>query len=179
MVQISEFSQNPYGMTLNFGGAYKSFSFSAQLGASWGAYGFVPGTVQKSAANMEYYNIPSFWKDMYVYEDVLDATGKVIASANRDGSVPNMRYNSVNAQPSTFWRVNMATISLTQIAVAYEFPKKWINPLGVSSARINVTCQNAMNFLSPNYGDAWDSWGGNYGYYPQLRKFTVGVNVSF
>ena len=179
MVQVSKFSSNPYGLTLNFGAAYKSFSFSAQLGASWGAYDFVPGTVQKSASNMEFYNIPSFWKDMYVYEDVIGADGAVIASANRNGSIPNMRYQSVNAQPSTYWRVNKAEVSLTQIALAYDVPKQWIKHLGMSSARLNVTCQNAINFLSPHFEDVWSSWGGNYGYYPQLRKLTVGVNVSF
>lgn len=179
MVQISKFSSNPYGATLNFGGAYKSFSFSAQLGASWGAYDFVPGTVQKSANSMEYYNIPAFWNDMYVYEDVIGADGSVIASANRNGSVPNMRYTNVNAQTSTYWKVSAATVSLSQIALAYDLPKTWLVPVGISSARLNLTCQNAINFVSPHYGDAWSSWGGNYGYYPQLRKFTVGVNVSF
>ena len=179
MVQISKFSSNPYGMTFNFGGAYKSFSFSGQIGASWGAYTFVPGTVQKSANNMEYYNIPEFWNDMYVYSDVLGADGKVIAPANRNGSIPNMRYSSVNAQQSTFWKVSAAELSLTQLALAYDLPKQWLNPVGISSARINVTCQNAINFITPHYKDAWSSWGGNYGYYPQLRKLTVGVNVSF
>lgn len=179
MVQISKFSSNPYGMTFNFGAAYKSFSFSAQLGASWGSYSMVPGTVRKSFTSMEYYNIPSFWKDIYVYSDVIGADGNVIASANRAGSMPNFRYSKGVTEESTFWRVNNAQVSLTQIALAYEVPKAWVNYVGISSARLNVTCQNAISFLSPNYGEAWSSWGGNYGYYPQLRKFTVGVNVSF
>ena len=90
-----------------------------------------------------------------------------------------MRYTNVNAQTSTYWKVSAATVSLSQIALAYDLPKTWLVPVGISSARLNLTCQNAINFVSPHYGDAWSSWGGNYGYYPQLRKFTVGVNVSF
>lgn len=178
VVQISEFSSNPYGLTLNFGAAWKSLSFSAQLGASWGSYGFVDSRLLKSYQTMEYYNLPRFWKDMFVYEDVIGADGAVIANANTGASIPSIRYGD-NFKESTFWRVNNAEIALSQIAIAYDLPKKWLNPVGVSSARINVTCQNAISFLSPNYGDAWSSWGGSYGRYPELRKVTVGVNVSF
>jgi len=178
-VQLSKFSSNPYGVTLNFGMSYKSFSFSGQIGASWGAYDVVPTMVRKSANDFEYYNVPAFWNDMFVYQDVLDATGQVIAQANPQGTLPNIRYSGVNAQPSTFWRINAAQMSLSHLTIAYELPKKWLTPIGVSSCRFNVTCQNALQFFGPHYKDAWSEWGGSYGYYPNLRKITVGVNVSF
>ncbi len=178
VVQISEFSNNPYSLTLNFGASWKSFSLSAQLGASWGAYDFVDSNLLKSYQTMEYYNIPEFWKDMYVHTDVIGADGNIIAAKNTTSDIPSIRYGD-NFKESTFWRVNKAEVSLTQIALAYDLPKKWVNYVGISSARLNVTCQNAISFLSPNYGDAWSAWGGDYGRYPQLRKVTVGVNVTF
>ena len=54
-----------------------------------------------------------------------------------------------------------------------------VHPLGISSCRFNLTCQNVFNFLNPYPEGAWASWAGSYGYYPNLRKFTLGVNVSF
>ena len=34
------------------------------------------------------------WKDMYVYEDVLDAGGNVVAPMNRSAKYPNLRYSA-------------------------------------------------------------------------------------
>ena len=181
MVQLSKFSSNPYGMTFNFGARWKSLSFSAQLGASWGAYSMVPSTIRKSSNAMtsETGNIPAFWKDMFVYEDVLDAQGNVIAKQNLDATIPNFSYSAINSVESTFWRIDGTTVSLRNVSVAYELPKNWIKKAGISSCRLNLTCQNAINFVSPEYKGAWSSWGGNYGYYPNLRKYSLGLNVSF
>ena len=80
-VKISHRANNPYGLTMNFGASYKNFSFSAQFGASWGAYALMQTNLrQESYSNMEYKNVSAIWKDMYVYEDVLDASGNVTAA---------------------------------------------------------------------------------------------------
>ena len=63
--------------------------------------------------------------------------------------------------------------------VSYALPKEWLKIIGISSCRFNLTCQNVFNFLNPYPEGAWASWAGSYGYYPNLRKFTLGVNVSF
>lgn len=178
-VKISNRSENPYGMTFNFGGSYKSFSIQAQLGASWGAKVMAGTNIRKCASNLEFNNIPSFWKNMYVYEDVLDANGAIIAEKNHDGVYPNLQYDNVNNLVSTFWALDGTTISIRNISLGYTLPKVWLKRVGVESCRLNLTCQNAINFVSPHIEDAWSSWGGNYGYYPNLRKFTLGVNVSF
>ena len=68
-VKISHRANNPYGLTMNFGASYKNFSFSAQFGASWGAYALMQTNLrQESYSNMEYKNVSAIWKDMYVYE---------------------------------------------------------------------------------------------------------------
>ncbi len=54
-----------------------------------------------------------------------------------------------------------------------------MKPLGISSCRLNLTCQNLLSFYNPYDGGVWDTWGGTYGRYPNLRKVTLGVNVSF
>ena len=179
VVQISKFSSNPYSFTLNFGASYKKFSFSAQMGASWGAYMMVPTAIRKSAAGIENYNIPAFWKDMFVYEDVLDANGNIIANKNLNGSLPNFQNSVGVTEESTYWRISAATWSLTHFTVAYELPKNMLSTVGISSCRLNITCQNALNFISPHYRDAWSQWGGSYGRYPNLRKWTIGLNLAF
>lgn len=177
-IKISHRASNPYGGTLNFGFSYKDFSISAQFGASWGAYSLVPTTMRKESYS-EYSNVSAMWKDMFVYEDIYDANNVVTVAQNRNAKYPNIRYSSVNGAPSTFWKVSAATVQLRNMTVAYALPKEWLKIIGISSCRFNLTCQNVFNFLNPYPEGAWASWAGSYGYYPNLRKFTLGVNVSF
>ena len=177
-IKISHRASNPYGGTLNFGFSYKDFSIGAQFGASWGAYSLVPTTMRKESYS-EYSNVSAMWKDMFVYEDIYDANNIVTVAQNRNAKYPNIRYSSVNGAPSTFWKVSAATVQLRNMTVAYALPKEWLKIIGISSCRFNLTCQNVFNFLNPYPEGAWASWAGSYGYYPNLRKFTLGVNVSF
>ena len=177
-IKISHRASNPYGGTLNFGFSYKDFSISAQFGASWGAYSLVPTTMRKESY-YEYSNVSAMWKDMFVYEDIYDANNIVTVAQNRNAKYPNIRYSSVNGAPSTFWKVSAATVQLRNMTVAYALPKEWLKIICISSCRFNLTCQNVFNFLNPYPEGAWASWAGSYGYYPNLRKFTLGVNVSF
>lgn len=178
-VRLSEYTSNPYGCTLNFGISYKSFSLQAQLGASWGAKAMVGNDFRQAANNYEYENMPSSFSDMFNYEAIYDASGNITVPTNIDAYMPNMRYSNVNAAASSFWLIDATAITLRNITVAYTFPKKWVNYIGVSNVRLNLTVQNAINFFN-NYPDkSWASWAGSYGRYPNLRKFTMGINVSF
>ena len=155
-VKISHRANNPYGLTMNFGASYKNFSFSAQFGASWGAYALMQTNLrQESYSNMEYKNVSAIWKDMYIYEDVLDASGNVTAAMNRNAKYPNLKYSATNGQASTFWKVSAANIRLRNLTVAYSLPKEWMKPLGISSCRLNLTCQNLLSFYNPYDGGVW------------------------
>ena len=177
-VRISEHSSCPYGFTLNFGGSWKSLTLSAQLAASWGAKAMIQTNFRQAATNYEYENMPSSFADMFNYKDIYDAQGNITVPRNLEASMPNMRY-SLNNLASTFWMVNAANVALRNITVAYALPKAWTNKIGLSSVRLNLTVQNAINFYNPYPDKAWASYGGTYTRYPNLRKYTLGVNVSF
>lgn len=93
--------------------------------------------------------------------------------------MPNMRYAEVNQLASTFWMVNAASVSLRNITLAWTLPKMWINKIGLSNVRLNFTVQNAINFYNPYPDKSWASYGGTYTRYPNLRKYTMGINISF
>ncbi len=177
-VRLSEYSSNPYGMTINFGGSYKSFSLTAQIGASWGAKAIIQTDFRQAASNYEYENMPSSFSDMFNYQDIYDANGNITVPRNIYASMPNMRYG-LNEYASTFWMVDATTVTLRNISVAWTLPKAWVNKVGISNARLNLTVQNALNFYNPYPDKSWASWGGTYTRYPNLRKITLGVNVSF
>lgn len=188
LVQISKRSSNPYGFTVNLGGEYKGFSFSAQINANWGSYSFIPKSarsIHNSISNssdytaMNYTNLPSYWADnMFIYSDVYDGNGNVVANANRDAIYPNLRYN-INAENSTFWRVSGARVTLRNITLAYALPKALIQKVGLSSCRFNLTGQNLLSLYNPYPDNFMDPLSGTYGNYPNLRRFSLGVNASF
>ena len=174
---------NPYGMTLNLHADWKGISLTAQLGASWGGYTTLPAAAigVASGANIEYYNMPSFWNpdNMYAYQDVYDGSGNIVVKANREAHYPNLAYQSVNAVASNFWRVSAASVRLSRLTLAYQLPKEWFKSIGIKNVRINVTGQNLINFYNPYPEKFTSPMAGTYGAYPTLRKWDIGLNVSF
>ena len=178
-VRISN-HDNDYGFTTNFGCEWKGFSLSGQLSASWGGYTTLNTAMLKPGNGIEMTNMPSFWNpdNMFVYQDIYDGQGNLVMPANREAKYPNLAYSSVNAIASTFWRVSAARVRLNRITLAYRIPSEWTKKLGIQSARINITGQNLIDFYNPNPDNFMSTWS-NYGSYPTLRKWTVGLNLSF
>ncbi|MDD7692400.1 MAG: TonB-dependent receptor [Prevotella sp.] len=179
-VQLSH-RNNPYGFTVNMSAEWKGLSINAQMNASWGGYSFLPGYALKPAYGMEATNMPSFWNpdDMFVYQDIYDAEGNLLMKENRNGSLPNLAYASVNSSTSNFWRISGTRVTLNRLTIAYKIPTAWVKFLGIQSARINVTGQNLLSLYNPYPDNFIDPLSSNYGSYPKLRKWTIGVNLSF
>ena len=174
---------NPYSVTVNLGAEWKGLSLTAQLSAQWGGYRFIDSQALKSGSgvgDLEFTNMPSFWNvdNMYSYQDVYDAQGNLVVAENRDGWLPNLQYQSVNAIESSFWRVSDTRIRLSRLTLAYTIPTNWVKKIGLQGARINFTGQNLLSFCNP-YPDNFMDPMCSYGSYPTLRKFTVGVNLTF
>ena len=180
-VQISTRSSNPWGFTTNFSVEWKSLSVTGQISASWGSYSTIPSAALKPGDGLDYTNMPSFWNpdDMYSYQDVRDASGNVVVNANRDAKYPNLAYSSINATTSTFWRISNTDVRLNRLTLAYSLPKGWVKKMGVDGIRINVTGQNIISFYNPYPDHFTDKMAGGYGTYPNLRKWTFGLSLSF
>ena len=84
----------------------------------------------------------------------------------------------VNSNTSTFWRVSGTRVTLNRLTLAYSLPKKWTSAIGISNVRVNVTGQNLLSLYNPYPNKFIDPMMG-YGAYPTLRKFTIGLNVTF
>lgn len=174
---------NPYSFTLNLGADWKGLSLTAQINAQWGGYQVLDGTMLKSGSgvgDLEFTNMPVFWNvdNMYSYQDVYDAQGNLVVAANRNGSLPNLQYQSVNSIASSFWRISSTRVTLNRLTLAYTIPQNWVKKIGLQNIRINVTGQNLLSFYNPfpdNFIDPMCSFDA----YPTLRKFTVGVNLTF
>ena len=174
---------NPYGFTINAGGEWKGLSLSLQFSASWGGYAILPAQAigVASGSNVEFYNLPSFWNpdNVFVYEDIYDGSGNLVMKANRDAHYPNLNYQSINSVGSSFWRVSAARVTLNRLTLAYAIPSTFIKKIGIQSARVNITGQNLINFYNPYPDNFTNPMAGTYGAYPNLRKWTIGINLGF
>ena len=171
---------NPYGLTANLSAEWKGISLNAQISASWGGYSFVPNQAIQTD-DIEVFNMPSFWNpdNVYSYQNIYDVNGNLLIAENRDAGMPNPVYSDVNARQSSFWRVSGTRVSLRRLTLAYSLPKKWLTPIGISSVRVNVTGTNLLSFYNPYPDKFMDPLAGSYGNYPNLRNWTIGLNVNF
>ena len=174
---------NPYGFTVNAHADWKGISLTAQFGASWGGYTTLPSAAigVASGSNIEFYNMPSFWNpdNMYAYQDVYDGSGNLVVKQNRDATYPNLQYQSVNSVASSFWRISAASVRLSRLTLAYTFPNAWFKSIGVKNVRLNITGQNLINFYNPYPEKFTSPMAGTYGAYPTLRRWDIGINLSF
>ena len=171
---------NPYGVTMNLGADWKGLSLTAQINAQWGGYDVIDNSALKPGDGLEYTNMPSFWNvnDMFSYQNIYDSSGNLVVAENRNGSLPNLAYSSVNSIASSFWRISSTRVQLSRLTLAYTIPSSFVKKLGIQSARVNITGQNILSFYNP-YPDNFIDPMCSYGSYPTLRKFTVGVNLTF
>lgn len=171
---------NPYGVTMNLGADWKGLSLTAQINAQWGGYDVIDNSALKPGDGLEYTNMPSFWNvnDMFSYQNIYDASGNLVVAENRNGSLPNLAYSYVNSIASSFWRISSTRVQLSRLTLAYTIPSSFVKKLGIQSARVNITGQNILSFYNP-YPDNFIDPMCSYGSYPTLRKFTVGVNLTF
>lgn len=181
IVQISKRQNNPYRTNLNLSFVWKSFQLNATLQGEWGAYRMMPAMYRESFSSMETTNVSAMWNDMFIYEDVLDAQGRVIAAANPNGQWPNFGYTkgNINSQTSTFWRMSAAEFLIRNISIAYTVPKELVRKISLNALRFNITVQNALSLYNACPGGYWNTFAGTYGSYPVTRKITFGMNVTF
>lgn len=86
---------------------------------------------------------------------------------------------------STRYLENGDYFKLKSLSLAYSFPKRWLEPLGVKSANLSVGGENLFTITSFSgqdpeilYSSEYNGSAGEFGY-PTVRRFTVGLSVQF
>lgn len=165
---LSKKANNHNQLGFNFGFTYKSFSFNATTGLSWGGQDVIPGTEITQATSKDItQNKPVFWADHWT-------------PTNTNAKYPAPYYVSDYSldYPSNFWFVNSFSWDIQNINISYTLPVKWTKVIGVSSARIYGVCTNVLSLFNP-YPDHYRDPNTNIGQYPELRSISFGLNVGF
>lgn len=178
LVKINNRS-NTWGFTMNAGAEWKGLSVKFQIAANWGDYTFMPSNAMPGSITNGYTNYPAFWENnIFVYKDIKDAQGNIVVHQNLDAKYPNMAFN-LNSYTSTFWKMNGLDLTLRDVTLAYSLPNSVARYFGIESARINITGQNMLTLYNPYPDHFYDPMSGSIGNYPNLRRITAGINVSF
>lgn len=75
---------------------------------------------------------------------------------------------------------NGAYLRVKNITLGYSVPKKWLNRVLISNARLFVSGENIFTFTDLPKGMESDATNyGEGGIYPFLKKYSFGLNVSF
>lgn len=101
---------------------------------------------------------------------------------NQDVFYPRLHHgnnaNQNNMKASTWWQKDMSFLRLKQLTIAYQLPKKLINQSFLKSARIYLMGTNLLTFSKFKMWDP-ELNTNNGTSYPNVRTYSVGVNVSF
>jgi TonB-linked SusC/RagA family outer membrane protein len=176
-IRLTRKSGNPYGFSLNLGGDFKNFSFSAQIASSWGGWSELP-VISMDSKKIQYMNLPPYWSDMFVPEDIVDEQGRVVAPQNLTARYPNMAFSSVNNVSSRFWQISSFRMTLRLLSLGYTLPKTWMKKVNVESCKLSFTGSNLLSFYNP-YPDHFMDPMGSYATYPSLRNLSLALNITF
>ena len=83
-----------------------------------------------------------------------------------------------NHRLSTFWLKNGNYLRLKNMQIGYTLPSVWTKKAKITSARIYVSGTNLLTFAGFKEYDPESNDGGNTSY-PQMRNYSVGLNLKF
>jgi TonB-linked SusC/RagA family outer membrane protein len=157
--------------SLLFNISWKNFDFSTFLNATAGRYDFWSDNLNTTRPRDNRFNFSEFhWNDTWnIY--------------NRDAYMPRLTISAGddggrNGSNSTYWLQKRSYLRLKNVQFGYSLPKPLISKVQISQFRIFFTAENLLTFTKWDGIDPEkDSDGSDF--YPLLKSYSLGVNVSF
>ncbi|MCD7937757.1 MAG: TonB-dependent receptor [Tannerellaceae bacterium] len=85
-----------------------------------------------------------------------------------------------NGETSTFWNINATYLRLKTIDFGYTLPRAITSKAGMQRVRVYVNAYNLFTFKNSALKGIDPEGESNYGlFYPQMKSFNLGVNVTF
>ncbi|MCL3850622.1 TonB-dependent receptor [Parabacteroides sp. GYB001] len=164
---------------LNLSGEYKGFDLTLFFQGAAGHEVFTSGDFMSPFIQQGLGSGITLWLDRWHREDPSDMSSEWIP-----GYMPALRPTgfSANAGNNTWTKQKANYLRLKTIELGYTFPKKWMQRAGIENLRIYVNSFNTatitsrtgiMKYMDPENSD------GMFRYYPQMKTFNFGVNLTF
>ena len=150
---------------LNLDASWKGFDFSM----FWQGVGKADGYLNKQAT------MPFYWG-----ASALEMHKDHWTEDNPNARFPRLAFNETNnEQNSSFWMANAAYLRLKNVTLGYTFPKTLSEKIKFSHVRLYISGQNLLSI--DKFWDGFDAEApvGDGAYYPQVKVFTIGLDVKF
>lgn len=164
---------------LNLSGQYKGFDLTLFFQGAAGHEVFMTGDFMYPFIQQGLGNGSTIWLDRWHREDPSDPNSEWIP-----GYMPALRPTgySGNTVNSTWTRKKANYLRLKSVEFGYTFPKHWMQRIGIENLRVYVNSFNTLTFTSRDgimkYMDPENN-NNAFRYYPQMRTFNFGVNLTF
>ncbi|MGB4415941.1 MAG: TonB-dependent receptor [Paludibacter sp.] len=149
---------------------YKNIDISFSLQGVGKANGYLAGTARHA------------FQDMAAYPQKIHLDHyNVVTNPNLNASYPRLTYN-VGFNQSTFssyWLEDASYLRLKNIQVGYTLPKKITQKVKIEKCRIYASGDNLLTFTDFFYAYDPETPISSGGYYPQVKTFVVGLNLTF
>ena len=116
------------------------------------------------------------WMDSWHKADYNDPDSEWVP-----GKFPSLRIegNDNNSKKSTYWTTDAYYVRLKSIEIGYTIPKNLLSKVGIEHLRVYANAYNPLTITNVKYTDPEAIEGWQSFYYPQLKVYSFGVNVSF
>lgn len=97
---------------------------------------------------------------------------------NTDAAFPRFAFNEINnEQNSTFWMRDASYLRVKNLQIGYNLPQQLIG--NIQRVRIHVSGRNL--FTLDNFWEGYDPEApvSNGGWYPQMRTYSIGLDIQF
>lgn len=155
-----------YTYSVNINMNWRSFDFSM----FWQGVGKADGYLNSSAI-IPFFNggtVQEQHKDRWTQEN-----------QNLNAAFPRLAVGGQNQRNSTWWLKDASYLRLKNVNIGYNFSGGWLDGLGVNNVRFYLSGENLLTF--DRFWDGFDPEApvGSGSYYPQLKTYTIGLNIRF
>ena len=164
---------------LNLYGSYKGFDLTLFFQGAAGHEVFMTGDFMAPFIQQGLGNGSTIWLDRWHREDPSDPASEWIP-----GYMPALRPTgfSANTSNNTWTRKKANYLRLKTIEIGYTLPKALMQRVGIENLRVYVNSFNTATFTNRDgimkYMDPENN-NNAFRYYPQMRTFNFGVNLTF
>lgn len=155
-----------YSFNLNMG--YKNFDLSA----------FFQGVAGRKIYTTQYI-IEPFSQGGPPTVDFRDAWTPENTDTNIPALYGGFSYYKSDAIRSTYFLRDASYLRLKNLQLGYNFDKNLISKLGLSSLRLYFSGENLLTFTDYPHMDPERSGDGRHAVFPQLKTYSIGLDVKF
>ena len=157
-----------YSIRGDFG--WKGIDFSFVIQGVGKCDGYLEGTARHAFQDMAAYP-QKVHLDRY----------NVVTNPNPNASYPRLTYNTSFNQStfSTYWMEDASYMRLKNIQLGYTFPEKWMKKARIDKLRLYLSADNLFTVSKFFYAYDPETPVSSGGYYPQVKTFVIGLNLTF